>query len=108
MSTQITYSPTRHTRERIRCLSCETILCSFNPGPYCYVCQRDHVEVRKRTPRRNLPLDDIVAAFRRVRNTSGVARELGLPRSSVWSVIQRAKRDGRLDDDWPEAGDEAA
>lgn len=108
MSTHITHARARTTRERIRCLSCETILCSFNPGPYCYVCQRDHVEVRTRTPRRNLPLDEIVAAFRRVRNTSGVARELGLPRSSVWSVIQRAKRDGRLDEDWATAEDEAA
>lgn len=37
-----------------------------------------------------------MARFREVGDTSTIARELGLARSSVWYVIERAKHDGRL------------
>lgn len=51
---------------------------------------------RLRPRRARLPHDVIVARFREVGDTSTVARELGLARSSVWYVIERARNDGRL------------
>jgi hypothetical protein len=40
--------------------------------------------------------DQIILTFLRLGDPASVARELDLPRSSVWYVIDRARRTGQL------------
>lgn len=86
-----TLPPERH------CPDCGKLLSRFNAGPQCFACESTvDSPPRRRRRRADLPHDMIVARFREVGDTARVAGELDLPRSSVWYVIQRARRDGRL------------
>jgi hypothetical protein len=84
------------------CPRCGKKLARLNPGPTCYACEPiERAEPRTRTRRRRnrLPHDQIVDLFREIGDTTKVATRLGLPRSSVWYAIHRAKQDGRLPPD---------
>ena len=81
------------------CPNCAKSLARLNRGPWCYACQQSGEALpltRLRSRRARLPHDTIIALYREVGDTSTVARNLGLARSSVWYVVERAKRDGRL------------
>ena len=62
----------------------------------CEPLEREEPRVRVRRKRNRLPHDRIVAMYREIGDTTKVATKLGLPRSSVWYAIHRAKQDGRL------------
>jgi hypothetical protein len=80
------------------CPHCGKRLARLNPGPTCFACQGHVPEPagRPRARRARLPHDEIIALYREVGDTTRVATRLGLARSSVWYVVERAKRDGRL------------
>jgi hypothetical protein len=93
------------------CGECGKRLARLNRGPWCYACQQSGQAMPAaplRARRARLPHDQIVQRFREIGDTSAVAREFGLARSSVWYVIERAKRDGRLPDDAGREAGEAA
>jgi protease I len=78
--------------ERRRCQDCGKPMADLNPGTRCYACTPDEFSVQgPRRRRRALPHDEIISTYRAVRDTTQVAHLLGLPRSSVWYVIKRAK-----------------
>ena len=92
-------TPSSSADGRHECRRCGKRLARLNKGPWCYACQEtgETPELSRLRPRRaRLPHDLIMARFREVGDTSTIARELGLARSSVWYVIERAKHDGRL------------
>jgi hypothetical protein len=82
------------------CGECGKRLARLNRGPWCYACQQSGApalaDAPTRSRRARLPHDQIVARYREMGDTTAVAREFGLARSSVWYVIERAKQDGRL------------
>jgi hypothetical protein len=86
------------TPER-RCPDCGKTLSRLNRGPYCFACQPQDAEgapSRRAAKRAGLPRDEIIVLYKELGDSAAVAERLGLPRSSVWSVIQRAQRDGLL------------
>ena len=80
------------------CPRCGKRLARLNRGPWCYVCQQqpEIPSATPRTRRARLPHDTIIELYREVGDTTAVANRLGLARSSVWYVVERAKKDGRL------------
>ena len=82
-----------------RCPDCGHRLSRFNSGPTCFACDlnRDATVTPQRT-RRRLPHADIIRLYRELGDSTSVARELRLPRSSVWYVIHRARENGELPD----------
>lgn len=92
-------SPKDH--EELHCPRCGKQLSRLNRGPFCYACQPEvpDAEARRKSRRRRLPYDEIIHAFRELGDSTKVAERLDLPRSSVWYVVQRAKRDGALPND---------
>jgi hypothetical protein len=86
------------------CPRCRKRLARLNPGPTCFACEplaRDPAHARTEPRHRRLPYDEVMSLYGEVGNVTEVARRLGLPRSSVWYVVHRAKRDERIacDDD---------
>ena len=85
--------------EARHCPRCSKRLARLNPGPFCFACEpleREEPRVRVRRKRNRLPHDRIIDLYREIGDTTKVATKLGLPRSSVWYAIHRAKQDGRL------------
>ncbi len=70
----------------------------MNPGPLCFACEMEGTTAPKpvRPRRTRLPHGDIIALYREVGSTTQVAERLDLPRSSVWSAIEKAKSEGLL------------
>ncbi|MDX6647477.1 MAG: hypothetical protein QOK40_3204 [Miltoncostaeaceae bacterium] len=98
INTQTLVGPTEVAVER-RCPRCAKRLARLNPGPTCYACEpEERAEPRRRTRvrRTRLPHGQIIDLYREIGDTTKVAKQLGLPRSSVWYAIHRAKQDGRL------------
>ena len=82
------------------CPRCGKRLARLNPGPACFACEpheRDEPQVRTRSRRRRLPYDQVIALYREIGDVTKVAARLGLPRSSVWYAVHRAKRDGQIE-----------
>jgi len=44
-----------------------------------------------------LPYDQVISLYREIGDVTKVAARLGLPRSSVWYAVHRAKRDGGIE-----------
>jgi hypothetical protein len=101
---ETTFTPATAATVR-HCPRCDKRLTRLNPGPWCYACQEsaEMPLVPRRTRRARLPHDAIIALYREIGDTTRVAHRLGLARSSVWYVVERAKKDGRLADAEPAA-----
>ena len=79
------------------CPRCGKRLARLNPGPTCFACEPLEAEsprAPQRPRRRRLPYDRVMALYGELQDVSQVANRLGLPRSSVWYAVHRAKRDG--------------
>ena len=86
----------RGTPDR-RCPECGHAVARLNPGPRCFACTPDDFSSRgPRQRRKRLPIEEILEAYHRIGDPSQVARELDLPRSSVWYAIKRAKEQGSV------------
>ena len=87
-----------HVAPERTCSRCGKRLSRLNNGPWCYACQASggHEQPRRRSRRSRLPHDAIIALYRELGDSTKVARQLELPRSSVWYVVERAKREGLL------------
>jgi hypothetical protein len=82
------------------CPRCGKRLARLNPGPTCFACEpleREEPQVRTRSRRRRLPYDQVISLYREIGDVTKVAARLGLPRSSVWYAVHRAKRDGGIE-----------
>jgi hypothetical protein len=82
------------------CPRCGKRLARLNPGPTCFACEpleREEPQVRTRSRRRRLPYDQVISLYREIGDVTKVAARLGLPRSSVWYAVHRAKRDGQIE-----------
>ena len=86
-----------NNHETRQCRGCGKRLARLNRGPFCFSCAPDDFTGgASRQRRARLPHEEIVIAYRRSGDVARVARELDLPRSSVWYAVQRARRDGLL------------
>jgi hypothetical protein len=79
-----------------RCPRCGKRLARLNPGPTCFACEpfeREQPRAQLRSRRRRLPYDQVIGLYQEIGDVTQVANRLGLPRSSVWYAIHRAKRE---------------